>query len=119
MNTLHPIFQQILKPYMPMNTTTPKPPATQAHTPTPWRIWRSMLPTEPRKIVGQSDDGICTIDEYNTNDDANAALIVRAVNSHKALLDALRDCLAYDCKRTDAPARIKARAAIALAEQQP
>lgn len=65
------------------------------------------------------------------NDDANKALIVRAVNSHDALVAALRVLMQYagcgdycESERSDAPcdcgcdsARDKARAALALAEQ--
>lgn len=63
--------------------------------------------------------------------DANAALIVRAVNSHEALVAALRGLLQHagcndycESERSDAPcdcgyesASDKARAALALAEQ--
>lgn len=67
-----------------------RPDNTQ-HTPGPWRIWRHMDPAEPRKIIGLSDDGICTLDEYNTNDAANARLIAAAPE----LLQALQACEDY------------------------
>lgn len=59
------------------------------------------------------------------NDDANKALIVRAVNGHDALVAALRDLLAV-CDEADVAwigstdvcrLRDQARAALALAEQ--
>lgn len=69
------------------------------HTPLPWKAhgcavyqaddWREGKNLGGQKIVGLEDDA------YPTNQNiANAELIVRAVNSHQALCDALKAVVA-------------------------
>jgi hypothetical protein len=61
--------------------------ASPKHTPTPWRLLRQT--TMVREI--SDDDGIIQIAETaGTRKDANAAMIVKAVNSHAALVKALQ-----------------------------
>ena len=63
------------------------------HTPTPWRIGRNGTDY----CVFAGEDGL--VADCDTSDDAcgnktdiaNAAFIVRACNSHQALVDALKD----------------------------
>jgi hypothetical protein len=63
------------------------------HTPTPWAVDED----HPTSVVFEADTEIeiCTTDSGSSaeqgEDEANAALIVRAVNSHAALVEALGD----------------------------
>ena len=62
------------------------------HTPTPWKVckWNQTL-----TISNGDEDGIAFINPHDEKivlkdvDNANAAFIVRAVNNHEALLEAL------------------------------
>lgn len=61
------------------------------HTPTPWRVaerWHVITDDN-----GQWLADTVTVQRLNEEEAANAAFIVRAVNSHNALVDALRDAL--------------------------
>lgn len=96
------------------------------HTPTPWRYspWH-IEEGEPAVRAPDGEGGwiIATV-----NSDENAALIVRAVNSHAALIAALRtliqveghgECPVDGLHPDIAAAWDQARAALALAEAQP
>lgn len=80
------------------------------------RPWRAADVHAPRRMGGVvvSDSGTVAASPGTTGY-ANAALIVRAVNSHEAVVAALRDLLdgsePWDVRAT------QARAALALAEQ--
>ena len=63
------------------------------HTATPWKVMTGH-PSRGLFVVGPPDDHgytpeVCEVDKAE-NMDANAAFIVRAVNSHAALVAALR-----------------------------
>jgi hypothetical protein len=67
------------------------------HTPTPWRVYKT---TNGRLLlgIGDADAGGITDAEFGLwrsepERSANAAFIVKAVNSHEALVTALRDIL--------------------------
>ncbi len=84
-----------------MTTQSPAP----AHTPTPWTVSTAVKTFESNQTDGLFIDtplGVTVCDLYFDagprlhkfeSDEANAALIVRAVNSHAALVEAL---VAYD-----------------------
>lgn len=57
--------------------------STTQHTPTPWKL------TEPDRIEQEGFGMICTTRGDNWQAPANAAFIVRACNSHDALVKAL------------------------------
>lgn len=91
------------------------------HTPAPWRVEADEkggeiqgydIRTDSEEIVGQ--EGILG----GPIGEANAAFIVRAVNAHEALVDALRGALYWNRERPqlwmDA-----ARSAISLADPEP
>lgn len=65
---------------------------TQNHTPTPW-IVSSPDAGETITILHDQGDGygvaVCSMDTTNNRDEQNAAFIVRACNSHAALVEAL------------------------------
>ena len=96
------------------------------HTPIPWKV--NTFAGRPNSEVFSNDTLICdcratNVEMTSEEIEANAEFIVRAVNSHQALLDALK-CLYRDEKLDDGdPAldqsRIKAAAAIKLAEEGP
>ncbi len=78
-----------------MNTNTQK---TQ-HTPGPWRVERSPLPSLPSHVGISGGDHIwlaAVVARLNgqkyPEGEANAAFIVRACNNHEALVAALRSC---------------------------
>ena len=60
------------------------------HTPTPWNnlFW------QPHKIVKDGKDIAMTIGD-NPESTANASFIVKAVNNHSDLLDALKSAVAF------------------------
>jgi len=66
------------------------------HTPVPWKVvdrWKIVRDAGhplPRLIVETTISGECEVYQGNA-DEANAAFIVQAVNSHEALVEAL-DC---------------------------
>jgi hypothetical protein len=70
------------------------------HTPTPWVVAYGMIYQQIGN--GAVGPGIAKMDRDEemtmpTERDANAELIVRAVNSHEALVSALDDCMAFLC----------------------
>lgn len=89
------------------------------HTPTPWNF-------EGRAVYSQTEgEDICIVDSGNRKVDvANAAHIVRCVNSHEALVKALEDCVRIFENELSGLAVIgpelrQARAAVAAAKEQP
>lgn len=60
--------------------------AAAKHAPTPWHT----KPDWPEGIHSADDAFVCDCAYDGVRDDANAAFIVRAVNSHAALRDAIR-----------------------------
>lgn len=68
-----------------------------AHTPTPWEI-RDVPSRERFKITDSTGYTIAEMPSYPIieKEEANAAYIVRAVNAHEALLEALEQCLTLD-----------------------
>lgn len=107
-----------------MNATQTNGP-NAAHTSTPWTTG---LSTTTRRYVTNSSGsvGVCSVwcDDDEATGIANAAHIVRCVNAHDALVEALKACLpyvsgAYECVFPDS-AKNKAvlndaRKALALA----
>ena len=98
-------------------------------TPTPWLVERhddedGTIAYEIWNHAPAHYHRICTVADYSGDNPpakANAALIVRAVNSHEALKEALRDLLRYEAVLDDddpklIAVRAQARAALALAE---
>ena len=96
------------------------------HTPTPWhegtRGPNNMPCIGARSILLAH---VCTGIDFQEQADANAALIVRAVNSHEPLVTALRDLVA-ELARSDEEGLIEhteimmnARAALATAGVEP
>jgi hypothetical protein len=93
-----------------------------AHTPTPWHLMKD----EPDLIEGPEENLIVLSAVINPRRVADAAHIVRSVNSHAALVEALKVCL----ERLDEgegqpphyhrliPTMEQARAALAAAEQE-
>ena len=63
------------------------------HYPTPWFIDEDE--NGDRIIVDSLEGGLIIARQPN---EANAAFIVRAVNSHEELLEAMKNCLEYDNK---------------------
>lgn len=65
------------------------------HTPTPWKEGKSSAPMTECIILSES--GYVIGEVYNCQDNpentANAAFIVRACNSHDALVEALAQCI--------------------------
>ena len=96
-------------------------------TPRPWRfdtIKRAVTMGSTRDRMVRTVDGeiVASLDGDIATAQANAALIVRAVNSHDALRDALAEMLA-DAETMREPYRNeaiceRARAALALAEDE-
>ena len=70
------------------------------NTPTPWRISKTdefrILDTKNGKLVADASGNIDMTDDEAEN---NAALIVRAVNSHQSLIDALEKIIKADAYR--------------------
>ncbi len=70
------------------------------HTPTPWEYFLNKHGTQYR-IAGDNCFPIAALDMYGSEghgptkkvSEANAAFIVRAVNNHEALIEALQKCL--------------------------
>ncbi len=61
------------------------------HTPLPWIIF-SDLEDGPVALLPAGRPGeICRFNQFMQNNQANAEFIVRAVNNHDALVEALRD----------------------------
>lgn len=74
-------------------TVEPHAASQAAHTPTPWRLDRSG--SYAHKDVVTDTDLICrAFSDQGINGDANAAFIVRACNSHAALVEALSNLTA-------------------------
>jgi len=63
-------------------------PENTQHTPTPWAIDETM--GGKTKLWGADGTPICTVSRTRKNGLGDAALIVRAVNSHAALVAALQ-----------------------------
>ena len=63
------------------------------HTPTPWKFEESTMTLRS----APSNYWLATFDSFDgaINNKANAAFIVRAVNSHEALLEAVKKALKY------------------------
>ena len=73
---------------------TPQPAAPAAHTPTPWKTH----PALPMMVIAECDNGlVANCDDPNNQSECrhNAALIVRAVNSHAELVEMARELLAF------------------------
>ena len=91
------------------------------HTPTPWEIKKLHGNYEGYVLLRNTGDGLRRIDfdKDGTFKEDDAAFIVRAVNSHEELLEALKGLVAYalDCRIGGAPVVEEARQAIAKAEQ--
>lgn len=82
------------------------------HTPTPW--------TASVDAVFKDNDCICIVDTDNATAkviEANAAFIVRAVNSHYAMLAALKELNVYLAGSFPSRAHAMMDEAIALAER--
>jgi hypothetical protein len=73
--------------HLPCNVERANAPQTQ-HTPTPWSFREGSDPHQQSQIYG--DDGKTIAITYSDEDGSNAALIVRAVNSHEELLAACK-----------------------------
>lgn len=99
------------------------------HTPTPWAV--DYLDKHGQRVVRSEHIEVCTcwhhcVGAIEKEMEANAALIVKAVNSHQALVDALRDVLSMLDQNNTAPGKFlysqeriaKARAALALAGEK-
>lgn len=92
------------------------------HTPTPWRVYKDI---DPRTYLHTKFVGVAgplkTVQVAlcgklsNTEAEANAAHIVRCVNSHAALVEALRMCVAA-WQQEGEPSAIGYELAIAKAE---
>lgn len=68
----------------------------QTHTPGPWTLHPRIMPDPP--VVYHDGSIVATVDTSAPEPgerEANARLIVRAVNSHEELLEALKICLFY------------------------
>ena len=74
------------------------------HTPTPWKaspyssivgIAISAQPDPNKNTVVLAGTMGTFSDDHQVESEANAAFIVRAVNNHEALVDALERCLAF------------------------
>lgn len=64
------------------------------HTPGPWEVsYSTNFPDQQTIQAVGSDRILALIDCNDEQDEANAAFIVRACNSHEAMLEALKDCL--------------------------
>jgi len=65
-----------------------------SHTPTPWKVtttnevWMS-------SVCGSDGDEIAQCFKFKNESEANAAFIVRAVNSHEELLEAAKSLIKY------------------------
>lgn len=85
-----------------------------AHTPTPWSVW------DKTKIYGPGEEILTEVNNGNLGveqDKANAAFIVRAVNSHERLIQACRHLLNdLEYRKLDTAGMGYARRAIAQAE---
>lgn len=106
------------------------------HSPLPWRVEfdRSTGTLSLVDVVDVNHDGVCEFSNSEGLDSANAALIVRCVNSHAALVEALNDAVdalkcfhglgmspavaaeAWALYRQHSPEMKRIRAALALAE---
>lgn len=109
---------------------TPSPANTVTPSPLPWSVgWNG-----PQcRIFSDSSDKVipvCEIYDYHSDGKmtacANAELIVRAVNSHEALIDALLEALPYvedalddKCFKKGAVAKSVAKIRAALSEVAP
>ena len=79
-----------------MSTQTKTDPTT-GHTPLPWQVgfsFKDKIYTDSRRIADCHDDDPCP-SVTTEEEQANAARIVRAVNAHDALVDALDEARAY------------------------
>lgn len=87
----------------------------EKHTPTPWKIENQkgknlggMIMQQPPYIVSQKGNAVCSMgggSVFYENAEANAAFIIRAVNSHGELLAALktaRSIILHDIDETEA-----------------
>ena len=87
-------------------------------TPTPWAIFKAGIGEE-------NGDGIASLWREGDEREANAALIVRAVNAHDALVKALKTALGVvdQGRRIDSEQahylRVQFKAALALAGEAP
>jgi hypothetical protein len=99
-----------------MKTTTIPPAAGEAaHSPLPWSVVPG--PHSPR-IIAADGWGLGVMTHCGLKyhqEEPNAAFIVRACNSHAALVVALEGLLAGRAPNSSVPAVIKARAALAAA----
>lgn len=69
-----------------------------SHTPTPWHINGEAIESDHKWVASAGSNGINDEDE----DMVNAAFIVRAVNSHEALLQAAKAIQAWFDNEADA-----------------
>ncbi len=102
-------------------------PVLSGHTPTPWKIgsndWLSHSCCFDAAVVGYREGSCVSVVEAHSV--ADAAFIVRAVNSHEVLVKALEKIAALDPPRTDLIGAVKlarhiAKCALASArEAQP
>lgn len=73
------------------------------HTPTPWKIrmpmpqGKTFLMREPKDNSWDGENAAEVFDNSHGTALGNAAFIVCAVNSHEALLKALKACVKEDC----------------------
>jgi hypothetical protein len=92
------------------------------HTPTPWILngWDQDDATETKYVYIQSEDGrpIASIHRPNPNAKANAALIVRAVNSYEAMREALQVAREYLDNKRDTPDDLSRMLALALTHDE-
>jgi hypothetical protein len=93
---------------------------TQKHTPTPWLVYGDA----GHLVSGADDFGVCQMDGLFERRRADAALIVRAVNSFDAMKKALEEMLVahslgigVGASERRIAAKEQARAALRLAEE--
>lgn len=89
---------------------------TTAHTPRPWSV--QLRNAGPAIVSANNELIVSGIGPDLRSNRANAALIVKAVNSHEELL-ALARRVAEHYGDTDAPLGLQARAALDKAEETP
>lgn len=106
--------------------TTRKPETEAVHTPTPWRVEVEEYEENSGQISIEPINRLLHDPDWADPEDwgrdlTNARFIVRAVNSHQALVDALRMCetVLSAMGHGDLAGAISVRAALALADSTP